>query len=134
MTNYRADGAIIKYIKPKLIAKNERLEVGVGLQTNSSDYYLTFIVRCLKEVSTPGDLTIQYNSNLSDTFKLYHAEKSYKDGSDVYLAVYYLTANDAKNLKNNKIRYISFKDGDTLNAMTAYANQDVLNRAYSCLQ
>ena len=133
-TNSRADGVVIRYLRPELVAANEKLEVGFSIQTNGSSYYLATMIRYLSTASAPGDLTISNELNQSSILKLYRAEKTYLKGSDVYLAVYILSKQDIKKFTSSNLKYIMFRTSDnTLNGLKISKNNDVIISQYQCL-
>jgi len=133
-SNYKPDGTIVRYLRPEMVAGNEKLEVGLSIQTNGSNYYLATIVRYLSTAYAPGDLTISNDLNQTSVLKLLRAEKTYLNGNDVYLAVYMLSKYDIKKLASSTLKYIMFETSDnTLNALKVSKNKDVIGIQYKCL-
>jgi hypothetical protein len=133
--NNRADGTVIKYLRAEHIASNEKLEVGLSLQTNGANYYLGTVIRYLSTAYAPtGDLTISTELNQTRVLKLYSSQKTYINGSEVYIAAYQLSKQDIKKLTVSNLKYITFETSDkVLNALKASKNKDVVINQYKCL-
>jgi len=133
-SNYRPDGTEVRYLRPEMVAANEKLEVGFSVQTNGASYYLATIIRYLSTAYAPGDLTISNELNQTSVLKLFRSEKTYLKGSDVYLAIYILSKQDIKRLTSSNLKYVMFKTSDNiLNSLKASKNTDVIISQYKCL-
>ncbi|MDB5089630.1 MAG: hypothetical protein JWR09_3624 [Mucilaginibacter sp.] len=130
-SNNKPNGSVVRYLRPEMVAANEKLEVGFSMQTNGSNYYLATIIRYLNLAYAPGNLTISNDLNQTSILKLFRAEKTYLNGSNVYLVVYILSKQDIKRLTSSNLKYIVFKTAD--NILNVSKNKDVIAAQYKCL-
>lgn len=133
--NSRADGVVVRYINPELVGIGNQCELGLSVQTNGSEYYLSTTVRYKgKPQKQTGDLKIQLSNNQSLQLKIFTSQLAVMRDQQVSLGVFYLSNSDVHKLKNSSIRTVVFKEFSGNNQIIILSqNKEVAKRHINCL-
>ena len=134
--NNRSDGTTVRYLNPELVGIGTNCQLGLSIQTNGIDYFLTTTVRYFSPYKKIiGSLKIQLSNNNSLDIPLYTSELATIKNEDVALSIFTLSEADVINMKKANIKTIIFKEDDDNNQIIIVdRNYDVLKRHIKCLQ
>jgi len=136
-TTERSDGITIRYLRPELVGKGTKCELGLSIQHNGELYTINTVVRYLNTAAkkVKGDLKIKLANNISIEPKLFRTELATQNNEQLGLGVYILTDTDVQKLKKSLIKIVVFQEVDGINQIVIpNTNTDVAQRHIKCLE
>ena len=131
----RNDGTTVRYLNPELIGTGNKCELGLSIQTNGLNYFMSVTVRYFTQAyKITGSLKIKLANEQSLELPIYTSELANMQNENVSLSIFYLNSNDIVKLKNSTIKTVAFQESSQIYQLILLnQNSDVAMRHLNCL-
>lgn len=131
----RIDGTIVRYLNPELVGTGNNCELGLSIQTNGLDYFLSASIRYFTQAKKiTGSLKIKLTNEQSLELPIYTSEFATMQNERLGLSIFYLNNSDIGKLKNSTIKTVAFQEtGGIYQIIQLNQNYDVAMRHLNCL-
>jgi hypothetical protein len=130
----RLDGTTVRYLKPELVGVGSNCELGLGIQTNGSEYFLITYVRYFDQSKRIiGNLRIKLANEQTLELTLYSSELATMKNEMLGMSIFTLADSDIPKLTNSSIKLVVFREtGNIDQIIQLNQNFDAAKRQLKC--
>ena len=135
-TNIREDGTTVKYLSPDRVGLNDKIAIGLAMQTNGEQFFVTTLTIFEKDAKRlTGTMTLKFANNKSSTFEHYKSEFTTFKGMPATISIFICDENDLQNISSSNVTIVMVQlDNGEYQAVKAELNSDILKKYYNCLK
>lgn len=134
-TTRRPDGETIRYINPELAGKSGSMELGLSVQTNGRDYFLSTVVRSTGiKYKIKNNLFAELTNGESISLSISRSEIAYVNNEEVRLAIFEMTLSDQLKLQNNNISKVILQESTGKYLIFSISKHSIVKQHLNCLK